>query len=123
MKSFALWIERDDKEAGTGEEVKSSVEINFNYLTDCMNMDDHDPALDIGIKYEYKEEMKNINPNIMPNVYFALCKDDGKLYLYNKNNSFNDITGYFSLYESQPYIDSITQEDIDLIIKKIKEAL
>ena len=70
-----------------------------------------------------KEEMKNINPNIMPNVYFALCKDDGKLYLYNKNNSFNDITGYFSLYESQSYIDSITQEDIDLIIKKIKEAL
>ena len=50
MKSFALWIERDDKEAGTGEEVKSSVEINFNYLTDCMNVDDHDPALDIGIK-------------------------------------------------------------------------
>ena len=55
--------------------------------------------------------------------YFALCKDDGKLYLYNKNNSFNDITGYFSLYESQSDIDSITQEDIDLIIKKIKEAL
>lgn len=70
-----------------------------------------------------KEEMKDINPNIMPNIYFALCKDDGKLYLYNKNNSFNDITGYFSLYESQPDVDSITQEDIDLIIKKIKEAL
>ena len=70
-----------------------------------------------------KEEMKNINQNIMPDIYFALCKDDGKLYLYNKNNSFNDITGYFSLYESQVYADSITQEDIDLIIKKIKEAL
>ena len=42
-----------------------------------------------------KEEMKNINPNIMPNVYFALCKDDGKLYLYNKNNSFNDIFPHF----------------------------
>lgn len=70
-----------------------------------------------------KEEMKNINQNIMPNIYFALCKDDGKLYLYNKNNSFNDITGYFSLYESQVYADSITQEDIDLIIRKIKEEL
>ena len=70
-----------------------------------------------------KEEMKNINPNIMPDVYFALCKDDGKLYLYDKNNSFNDITGYFSLYESQVYADSITQEDIDLIIEKIKEEL
>ena len=68
-------------------------------------------------------EMLAINENTMPDVYFATCKDDGKLYLYNKNNSFNDITGYFSLYESQPYIDSITQEDIDLIIKKIKEAL
>ena len=70
-----------------------------------------------------KEEMKNINQNIMPDIYFALCKDDGKLYLYNKNNSFNDVTGYFSLYESQIYADSITQEDIDLIIKKIKEEL
>ena len=70
-----------------------------------------------------KEEMKNINQNIMPNIYFALCKDDGKLYLYNKNYSFNDITGYFSLYESQVYADSITQEDIDLIIGKVKEAL
>ena len=70
-----------------------------------------------------KEEMKNINQNIMPDIYFALCKDDGKLYLYNKNNSFNDVTGYFSLYESQIYADSITQEDIDLIIEKIKEEL
>ena len=70
-----------------------------------------------------QEEMKNIHQNIMPNLYFALCKDDGKLYLYNKNNSFNDITGYFSLYESQVYADSITQEDIDLIIGKIKEEL
>ena len=70
-----------------------------------------------------KEEMKNINQNIMPDIYFALCKDDGKLYLYNKNNSFNDITGYFSLYESQLYVDSITQEDIDSIIEKIKEEL
>ena len=70
-----------------------------------------------------KEEMKNINQNIMPDIYFALCKDDGKLYLYNKNNSFNDITGYFSLYESQAYVDSITQEDIDLIIANIKEEL
>lgn len=70
-----------------------------------------------------KEEMKNINQNIMPDIYFALCKDDGKLYLYNKNNSFNDITGYFSLYESQLYVNSITQEDIDSIIEKIKEEL
>ena len=70
-----------------------------------------------------KEEMKNINPNIMPNIYFAICKDDGKLYLYDKNNSFNDITGYFSLYEYQHDRESITQEDIDLIIKKIKEEL
>ena len=70
-----------------------------------------------------KEEMKNINQNIMPDIYFALCKDDEKLYLYNKNNSFNDITGYFSLYESQAYVDSITQEDIDLIIANIKEEL
>ena len=70
-----------------------------------------------------KEEMKNINQNVMPNIYFALCKDDGKLYLYNKNNSFDDITGYFSLYGSQVYADSITQEDSDLIIGKIKEEL
>lgn len=62
-----------------------------------------------------KEEMKNINPNIMPDVYFALCKDDGKLYLYDKNNSFNDITGYFSLHE--PSGEAIE----DTVIAKINE--
>lgn len=93
MKSFALWIERDDKEAGTGEEVKSSVEINFNYLTDCMNMDDHDPALDIGIKYEYKEEMKNICIYIPFLIRREDIADLGKCLSDNKeilNSIFNE---------------------------------
>ena len=39
-----------------------------------------------------KAEMLTINDNIMPNVYFAICKDDGKMYIYNKSNESSSIS-------------------------------
>ena len=40
-------------------------------------------------QYLNKQDMLNINDNIMPDVYFAVCIDDGKFYLYNKTNTPN----------------------------------
>lgn len=44
-----------------------------------------------------KKEMLEIKDNYQPDVYFALCKDDGHFYLYNKNVSKNDETGKFTI--------------------------
>ena len=47
-----------------------------------------------------KTEMLTINDNTMPNVYFAICKDDGKMYIYNKSNESLSDTGKYRLYFS-----------------------
>ena len=40
-------------------------------------------------------QMLSMNDNIMPDVYLAICKDDGKIYVYNKTNTPNIKTGKF----------------------------
>ena len=45
-----------------------------------------------------KNEMLNIDENLMPDVYFAICTD-GKFYLYNKTNSKDPTTGKFRVLE------------------------
>ena len=42
-----------------------------------------------------KAEMLAINESTMPDVYMACCKDDGKIYVYNKANTPNTDTGKF----------------------------
>lgn len=42
-----------------------------------------------------KAEMKAINPNIMPPVYFTLCTDDKLLYIYDQDNMDDSVTGKF----------------------------
>ena len=44
-----------------------------------------------------KKEMLDINDTYQPDVYFALCKDDGQFYLYNKSIESNEETGKFTL--------------------------
>ena len=44
-----------------------------------------------------KQEMREAEDNYLPNTYFALCKDEGHFYLYNKNNEPNEETGKFTL--------------------------
>jgi hypothetical protein len=44
-----------------------------------------------------KKEMCNILDVTMPATYFALCKDDGHFYLYNKDSVPNDLTGKFTV--------------------------
>jgi hypothetical protein len=44
-----------------------------------------------------KQEMRNVNEAYLPDTYFALCKDDGHFYLYNKHAEANDFTGKYTL--------------------------
>lgn len=61
-----------------------------------------------------KEEMLNANDNVYPDVYFATCKDDGKVYIYNKENESNSFTGKFRIFESGGTTQFIgTQEEWD----------
>lgn len=45
-----------------------------------------------------KAEMLSVNDNQMPDTYFAVCTDDKKLYIYNKDSNISPETGKFSLY-------------------------
>lgn len=46
-----------------------------------------------------KAEMLAIDPNIMPDNYISICKNDGKLYIYNSVFEVSETTGKFRLYE------------------------
>ena len=45
-----------------------------------------------------KTEMLAIKDSLMPTVYFAVCKDDHAIYIYNKDNSVDPETGKFRVY-------------------------
>lgn len=47
-----------------------------------------------------KAQMKAVNDNVMPDIYIALCPDDGNIYLYKKNNTVDPDTGKYRLFES-----------------------
>ena len=44
-----------------------------------------------------KKEMLDVTDAAQPDVYFALCKDDGHFYLYNKKSTPNAETGKFTI--------------------------
>jgi hypothetical protein len=51
-----------------------------------------------------KSEMKAANDKYLPDMYFALCKDDGKFYIYHKNTDIiNEETGKFILIDNAIY--------------------
>lgn len=48
-----------------------------------------------------KRQMLNMNPDIMPSHYFAICIEDNGLYIYDKTQQTPDIaTGYFKKFVS-----------------------
>lgn len=64
-----------------------------------------------------KDEMKlrgtgTDNAYPMPDVYFALCKDDGKMYIYNKDNTYTDDLGYFRSLDSEVELEAEYHKDI-----------
>ena len=78
-----------------------------------------------------KKEMRSINDNQMPEKYFAICKDDGKLYLYDKSRvvaatlaegDTDESTGKFTMFSSG-IIGSISVDGVKLPIVDMNVAL
>lgn len=55
-----------------------------------------------------KEQMKNAVPAGMPDVYLAVCIPDGKIYLYNKENTEDRDTGKFRLFDVDSVLANIS---------------
>ena len=47
-----------------------------------------------------KAQMKTANDAVYPDVYIAVCKEDGSLYVYNKENEIDEETGKFRIFKS-----------------------
>lgn len=58
-----------------------------------------------------KNEMIEMHDDNMPNTYFALCKDDGHFYLYNKGVEASEETGKFRIIT-----DMIEQPEVTISI-------
>ena len=78
-----------------------------------------------------KSEMRTINDSQMPEKYFAICKDDGKLYLYDKSRvaaatlaegDTDESTGKFTMFSSGT-IESISVDGVKLPIVDMNVAL
>ena len=51
------------------------------------------------------EQMKNLDESIYPDKYFAICKDNGKLYIFNASNEIDAETGKFRKVSSNESVD------------------
>lgn len=72
-----------------------------------------------------KKEMKEMNDFFMPNVYIAICKENGELFLYNKTNELNENTGRFHSLSDQvkAFVSdslALNNDEIDFIIEQAK---
>lgn len=70
-----------------------------------------------------KAEMLSVNDNQMPDTYFAVCSDDKKLYVYNKDSNPSKETGKFTLYKNGSTIESISINGVELPIENFNVDL
>ena len=75
-------------------------------------------------------EMKNFDTSWLGNTAMATCDEDGKLYVYNVNNTENDTTGKWRVVATggeggASTADAVTYENtgVDTEIDNVKEAL
>ena len=75
-------------------------------------------------------EMKNFDTSWLGNTAMATCDEDGKLYVYNVNNTENDTTGKWKVVATggeggASTADAVTYENagVDTEIDNVKEAL
>lgn len=47
-----------------------------------------------------KAEMRAVDDSVMPDYYFAICKEDKSIYLYDKSATASTETGKYTLYSS-----------------------
>ena len=55
-----------------------------------------------------KAQMRDMPDNMMPSMYFCICLEDGKLYLYDKSATPDAETGKYSLYSNEsvsPFVE------------------
>ena len=62
-----------------------------------------------------KDEMLATDDTKMPNVYFAVCKEDGKMYVYNKDATPSPETGKYRL-SSGDVGTPLTNSEIQAIV-------
>ena len=64
-----------------------------------------------------KAQMLAVDDDLMPNKYFTVCQDDGKLYMYDKNATPNAQTGKYSIVSGGGNTESIelTQAQYDAL--------
>lgn len=61
-----------------------------------------------------KAQMLAMDDNSMPEKYFAVCKDDGKLYVYDKSAEPNSVTGKYNLATGDESVE-LTQAQYDAL--------
>ena len=68
-----------------------------------------------------KQQMKSVDENTMPDVYFANCKDDGFIYVFNRSNTIDSVTGKFRKVASDAIVETETlPAEKENVIYKIK---
>ena len=68
-----------------------------------------------------KTEMLTVSDAVMPEVYFTLCSDDNTMYIYNKQNTIDEICGKFRPYANSSSVNPseiITIEQIQGLFQK-----
>lgn len=59
-----------------------------------------------------KKQMLETVTGKQPDIYFCICKDDGKLYIWNNTFTKSPETGFFKAYDEILNVDSMTEEEI-----------
>lgn len=68
------------------------------------NLDYKGPKPDFNRQqYSNYEEMRNVLDSRMPRLYITYCLEDGKVYLYKKNNEVDPVTGKFRLFPENDF--------------------
>lgn len=62
-----------------------------------------------------KSEMLAMNDDLMPEKYFAVCSDDGRLYTYDKSATPNGFTGKFTIASGGGIAVELTQAEYDAL--------
>lgn len=63
-----------------------------------------------------KAQMKTVNDNLMPDKYFTIGQDDGKIYLYDKSNDVDETTGRYRKFEGGGGGGASSMEDLEDVL-------
>lgn len=84
-----------------------SVADNFNIRTRKQNVE-RDSFVTL-------QKMREYPDSSLPNIFIATCEETGKIYLYQRTNTFHEVTGKWREYTAGSSPDDVT--DTWVIIK------